>query len=80
MLIGPAIFVIIWFLLIYFNGGAFKPFFTDFTPSVDEIKNGVETSTWVFFERFPYFVFILFSLAMAILCFVKRLSLIPVLV
>jgi Mn2+/Fe2+ NRAMP family transporter len=54
-------------------------FFTDFTPSTDDLKAGIETSFRVFLERVPYFVFMLFSIGMAILCFLKRLSLIPVL-
>jgi len=79
MLIGPAIFVIIWALVMHFNLDAVKNFFTDFTPSPDDIKQGIETTTRVFLERIPYFGFMIFSLIMAVLCFVKRLSLIPVL-
>src|SRR5207244_892980 len=45
----------------------------DFTPTADM------TSTRVFLEKIPYFVFIPFTLVMIILCIWKRLSLIPVL-
>jgi amino acid transporter len=45
----------------------------DFTPTADM------TSTRVFLEKLPYFVFILFTLVMILLCILKRLSLIPVL-
>ena len=41
-------------------------------------QNG-ETAFGTFMHKIPYFVFIIFSLIMAALCFVKRLSLIPVL-
>jgi amino acid transporter len=79
MLIGPAIFVIAWTLLIYINGEAVKTFFSDFAPTPDDVKKGITTATGVFFEKFPYLVFAIFSLVMAVLCFVKRLTLIPVL-
>ena len=45
----------------------------DFTPTADM------TSTRVFLEKIPYFVFIPFTLVMIFLCIWKRLSLIPVL-
>ena len=106
--IGPAIFLIAWFVVIFAKGvsaldipvfesfstfvssltnstiyqegfNALAKFFTDFTPSSADIEAGHTTTTRVFFERLPYFVFMIFSLVMAILCFVKRLSLIPVL-
>lgn len=48
---------------------SFKAFFTDFSSS-EEVK---------FIHKIPYFVFIIFSIVMTVLCFVKRLSLIPVL-
>lgn len=44
-------------------------FFTDFTSSEEA----------AFYHKFPYFVFILFSIGMLITCVVKRLTLIPVL-
>jgi len=77
--IAPAILIIAWFLLIYFNGEAVTKLFTDFSPSPDDIEKGITTASQVFFERLPYFVFILFSFIMAVLCMVKKLSLIPVL-
>lgn len=79
MLIGPAMFVIGWGLLMYFNGEAVKTLFTDLTPTAADIEKNITTSTGVFFEKLPYFVFALLTLVMAALCFVKRLSLIPVL-
>jgi hypothetical protein len=79
MLIGPAIFLVIWFLLIYYKGEALAAFVTDFTPTAADLKNGITAHWRVFLERLPYFIFAIFSLIMAILCLVKRLSLIPVL-
>ncbi len=77
--IGPALFIIIVVLLNYFNGDALRTFFTDFTPTAADIEKGFTTTTHVFFEKLPYFAFVLLSLVMAVLCFVKRLTLIPVL-
>lgn len=77
--IAPAIFVIGWFLVIYLNGEAVSKFFGDLTPTAQEAKDGYETTIWVFFHRLPYFAFTFFSLVMVVLCFIKRLSLIPVL-
>ena len=77
--IGPALFIIIVVLLNYFNGDALRTFFTDLTPTAADIEKGYTTTTHVFFEKLPYFVFLLLSLVMAVLCFVKRLTLIPVL-
>lgn len=77
--IAPALFIIAIALLIRFNGEAVGKFFTDFTPSADDIEKGITTTGRVFLERIPYFAFAIFSLVMAGLCFVKRLSLIPVL-
>lgn len=79
MLIGPAVFIIAWSLLIYLNGEAVKTFFTDFTPTASDLAKEITTTGRVFLERLPYFVFAVFSVVMAVLCFVKRLSLIPVL-
>lgn len=79
MLIGPAMFVIGWGLLMYFNGEAVRSLFTDFTPTAADIEKNITTSTGVFFEKLPYFVYALLTLMMAALCFIKRLSLIPVL-
>jgi APA family basic amino acid/polyamine antiporter len=79
MLIGPVLFLVAWFLLFYFNGEAVQKAFTDFTPTTADIAKGVTTTLGVFLERIPYFAFAIFSLIMAVLCFVKRLTLIPVL-
>lgn len=48
---------------------SFSTFFTDYT----------STEEAAFYHKIPYFVFIAFAVVMAVLCFVKRLSLIPVL-
>ena len=69
----PALFIALEFVIIWFNGDAVVKFFTDFTPAAGE------TQLVAVAEKIPYFVFMLFSLFMAALCFVKRLSLIPVL-
>jgi basic amino acid/polyamine antiporter, APA family len=71
--IAPAIFIIAWGLLLYLNGDAVRNFFTDFTPAEGE------TPLNAFLHKIPYFVFAAFSLVMAVLCFLKRFSLIPVL-
>ncbi|MGH9945780.1 MAG: amino acid permease [Pyrinomonadaceae bacterium] len=65
----PIIFILIVGGLFYLNGEAVRNFFTDYT----------STEEAAFYHKFPYFVFILFSLAMVGLSVVKRLSLIPVL-
>ena len=72
--IVPILFIIIVGLLLYLNGEAVRNFFTDMTP-----KEEGETPFWTFSHKIPYIVFIIFSLIMTILCFVKRLTLIPVL-
>jgi amino acid transporter len=79
MFIAPVIFIVALVALFYFNGEAVTRIFTDLTPSADDIKDGVETAGAVFVHRIPYFVFSVFSVLMVVLCFVKRLSLIPVL-
>ncbi len=71
--IAPILYVLVMAGVIYFNGDAVIKFFTDYTPVKDE------TALTTFLHKIPYFVFIIFSLIMAALCFVKRLSLIPVL-
>lgn len=71
--IAPVIFVILMVLVIMYNGEAVNAFFTDFSAAKDETAFGT------FLHKIPYFVFIIFSLIMVALCFVKRLSLIPVL-
>jgi hypothetical protein len=67
--IAPVLFVIVWGALIALNGEAVNKFFTDFT----------STEQSAFYHKIPHFVFIVFSLGLTVLCFVKRLSLIPVL-
>ena len=47
--------------------------------TANEIEDEITTAGAVFLHRLPYFVFLIFSLVMTVLCFVKRLSLIPVL-
>ncbi|MBV9217710.1 MAG: amino acid permease [Acidobacteria bacterium] len=72
MILGPVIligaFAAAYYLVPEFFTGLF-----DFTPTADM------TSTRVFLEKVPYFVFIPFTFVMIILCIWKRLSLIPVL-
>lgn len=71
--IVPFLFVVMEVVIIYFNGDAVVKFFTDFSHGADETFFGA------FSHKIPYFVFLIFSLLMAALCFVKRLTLIPVL-
>ncbi len=71
--IVPLLFIVMEAVIIYYNGDAVIKFFTDYAPA----KDG--STFWAFVEKIPYFVFLIFSLIMAALCFVKRLSLIPVL-
>ncbi len=71
--IAPILFVVLMGLIIYFNGDAVIRFFTDYTPAKDE------TTFDAVLHKVPYFVFIIFALVMTALCFVHRLSLIPVL-
>jgi len=68
-LIAPVLFALILGGLFYFNGESLRTFFTDYTSS-EEVA---------FYHKIPYFVFLIFSVVMVALCFVKRLSLIPVL-
>ena len=70
--IAPALFLIIVGLVYTYNREGLESLFS-FVPS-----EGTGTYEFVS-EKIPYFVFMLFSLLMAILCFVKRLTLIPVL-
>ena len=71
--IAPVLCVMAMAAIIYFNGDAAINFFTDLTPAKGE-------TTWVALtHKIPYFVFSIFSLVMVALCFVHRLSLIPVL-
>ncbi|MCY7374663.1 MAG: amino acid permease [Pyrinomonadaceae bacterium] len=71
--IVPISFIILEAAIIYFNGDAVIKFFTDYSHGADETFIGA------FSHKIPYFVFLIFSLVMAALCFVKRLTLIPVL-
>jgi amino acid transporter len=71
--IAPILFIIVTAAVVYFNGDAVVKFFTDYTAAKGE------SAFTTFSHKIPYFVFIIFSLIMAGLCFVKRLSLIPVL-
>lgn len=65
----PVIFIVIVAGLFYLNGDALRAFFTDYTSKEEA----------AFYHKIPYFVFIIFSLGMVALSFIKRLSLIPVL-
>ncbi|HTH36428.1 MAG TPA: amino acid permease [Pyrinomonadaceae bacterium] len=67
--VAPALLILFLGGLFYFNGEAMRAFFTDYTSS-EEVA---------FIHKVPYFAFMIFSVVMAVLCFVKRLSLIPVL-
>jgi amino acid transporter len=68
-IIAPVLFLLVVGALFYFNGEAIQKFFTDYTS--DEKA--------AFYHKIPYFVFIIFSVVMTVLCVVKRLTLIPVL-
>jgi amino acid transporter len=70
--LGPII-LIGAFAAAYYVVPEFYAGLVDFTPTSDM------TSTRVFLEKVPYFVFIPFTLVMIALCIWKRLSLIPVL-
>ncbi|MDQ4119970.1 MAG: amino acid permease [Acidobacteriota bacterium] len=72
--IAPALLIIVWALLLIYNGEGVAKFFTEITPAEEG-----ETAFRAFSHKIPYLVFILFSLLMTILCVVKRLTLIPVL-
>jgi amino acid transporter len=72
--IVPILFIILEIGIVYYNGDAVVKFFTDYSPT----EPG-ESLFWTISHKIPYFVFIIFSLIMAALCFVKRLTLIPVL-
>src|SRR5688572_4617889 len=67
--IVPILFILLAAALFYFNGEAVRRFFTDYSSSEEA----------AFYHKIPYFVFMIFSLVMAVLCVVKRLTLIPVL-
>jgi len=67
--IAPILFLLILGGLFYFNGEGMRTFFTDYT----------STEEAAFYHKVPYFVFLVFSIVMTVLCVVKRLTLIPVL-
>ena len=70
----PTLFIVIAGALMYYNGEAVMNFFANTEPT----EPG-ETPFWTFSHKIPYIVFILFAISMAVLSFVKKLSLIPVL-
>jgi amino acid transporter len=67
--IAPVLFAVIAGALYYFNGEAMRTFFTDYT----------STEEAALYHKIPYFIFIVFSLIMTVMCVAKRLSLIPLL-
>jgi amino acid transporter len=67
--IAPILLIVIVGGLYYLNGEALRNFFTDYSSSEEA----------AFIHKIPYFVFIVFSILMVVLCIVKGLSLIPVL-
>ena len=67
--IAPVLLVLIVSALFYFNREGMQAFFTDYT----------STEEAAFVHKIPYFVFMIFAVVMTVLCFVKRLTLIPVL-
>ena len=71
--IAPVIFILIWGIVLYYNGESVGRFFSDFSA-----KDG-ETAMGTFLHKIPYLVFIVFSFGMMITCMIKRFSLIPVL-
>lgn len=75
----PVGFLIVWGLIIYYNGEAVKNLFTNFTPTAEQLEKGIKTGTEVFLHKIPYLAFVIFTLVMTVLCVVKRFSLIPVL-
>ena len=75
--IAPVLYVLVMAaLIIYFNGDAVIRFFTDFAPAEGRklIFRGISARKFRISR-----IYGIFSLIMAALCFVKRLSLIPVL-
>jgi amino acid transporter len=71
--IAPVLFIIVMAGAFYYNGDAVVTFLTDYSP------RGDETAFGTFLHKIPYFAFIVYALVMTALCFVHRLSLIPVL-
>jgi basic amino acid/polyamine antiporter, APA family len=72
--IGPALFLAVWAALIYFKPDALRSLFS-LTDPADPAAGAWE----VFRHKIPFFVYIAFSVVIVVLCYVKRLSLIPVL-
>ena len=72
--IAPAIFAAIVGGLLYFKPGAFSWLFSTTDP-----ENPAAGAWEVFRHKIPLLGYFLFACVMAVLCFVKRLSLIPVL-
>jgi len=72
--IAPALFIIVIAVLLYFNPTAFRDLVT-------VVPDAEKNETWLgaFSHKIPFIVFLLFSIAMTVLCVVKRLTLIPVL-
>ncbi|HYN86527.1 MAG TPA: amino acid permease [Pyrinomonadaceae bacterium] len=68
----PALFVVVWASLILFSRGSLS-----YLVSVEPTVEG-EGALSSLSHKFPYWVFILFSAWLTVMCFVKRLSLIPV--
>ena len=72
--IAPALLIILAFLLYQYNYEGVRNFFSPSDPA------NPTASTWeVFRHKIPMWVFIIFSLTLGVLSFVKNLSLIPVL-
>jgi APA family basic amino acid/polyamine antiporter len=72
--IAPALFLLIVGGLLYFNPGAFTSLFSTTDP-----ENPTAGAWEVFRHKIPLIGYFLFACVITVLCFVKRLSLIPVL-
>jgi amino acid transporter len=72
--IVPGLFLVGVFLVFYFNGESVRDFFTNFSPTVEG-----ESFLGTLSHKIPSLSFALLAIALAVLSFVKRLSLIPVL-
>ncbi|MDQ1610636.1 MAG: basic amino acid/polyamine antiporter, family [Pyrinomonadaceae bacterium] len=72
--IVPAIFIIAWAALLYFNADGVRAFFSFTDPSDPTL------GVWeVFRHKIPLYAYIVLAFLMAYFCFRRRLSLIPVL-
>jgi amino acid transporter len=70
----PAAFILVWLYFIFFNRETFGNFFSIYDPSDPTL------GAWdVVKHKIPLFIFIVVSFILTVLCFVKELSLIPVL-